>query len=150
MATLDDADIYLIDVENIIRDLKSKYDSKQSERLISSHVWMSDHIDRQVKPKVLSFKDALTTIKDRHVGDFKSTTQFDTVITFCNDLLRLLDNVNTMYKMRANYIDIKLKWQYNLPQMLDKIQHMRNRFNIIKGQITQKKKFEYEEDNSWF
>lgn len=148
MATLDDAESFLVAVEGCIRDLKEKYDSKQSERLLSSHVWMSGYLENQVKSRVVSLKDALSVIKDKHVGDFKSSTQFDTVIAQCNEIIKLLDGISTMYKIRANFVDIKLKFQYNLPQILEKVKSMRNRFNIIRGQIT-RKKFEYEQEDSW-
>ncbi|MBS3152017.1 hypothetical protein J4230_01260 [Candidatus Woesearchaeota archaeon] len=149
MATLDDAEGFLVGVENTVKELGEKYNSKQSERVLSSHVWMSDYIDGMVKNKVNRLRDALTTLKDKHVGEFRSVTQFDAIITFCNDISKLLNDINTLYRMRSNYVDIKLKFQYNLPQIEDKIKHMRNRFNIIKGQLT-KKTFEYEEDTDWF
>ena len=148
MATLDDAESFLVSVESSIKDLKEKYDSKQSERLLASHVWMSDHLERNVKGKVISLKDALSVIKDKHVGDFKSTTQFDAVIAHCNDIINLLDSINTMYKIRAGIVDIRLKWQYNMPQILERTKSMRNRLNIIRGQIS-RKQFEYEERDSW-
>ena len=146
MATLEDTDNFLAGVENLVKDIRNKYESKQNERVISSHVWMSDYIDQAIKNKVMPLKDSLTTLKDRHVGDFKSTTQFDAIINFCSDIIKILNEVNTLYKMRANLVDLKLKWQYALPQIEDKVKHMRNRFNIIKSQLS-KKVFEYEEED---
>ncbi|MBI2148955.1 hypothetical protein HYU23_04695 [Candidatus Woesearchaeota archaeon] len=146
MATLEETENFLVSVENLVKDLKEKQESKSNERLLSSHVWLSDYIDNQIKTKVMPLKDALTTLKDKHVGDFKSNTQFDATITFCNDIIKLLNEINSLNKIRASYIDVKLKWQYNIPQIVDKVKHLRNRFNIIKGQLS-KKVFEYEEED---
>ena len=146
MATLEDADNFLVGVENLVKEFKDKLDSKQQERVISSHVWMQDYLEQQIKNKVMPLKDALTTLKQQHVGDFKSSTQFDAVINYCTDIIKLLNEINSLYKMRANYIDLRMKWQFHLPQMTDKVKHMRNRFNIIKGQLSKKG---YEPDEDW-
>jgi len=148
MATLEDAEVYLNAVENSIGEIRQKYDSKQAERVLSSPVWMSDFLEGIIKNKINSLKEALSSVRDHHVGDFKSTTQFDAVITMCSDLGKLLSDINTLYKMRSNYVDIRLKIQYSLPQMEEKMKSMRNRFNIIKGQLT-KKGYEPEEDEWW-
>ncbi len=148
MATLDETEGYLREVENAVRNLKEKYTSKQNERVLSSHVWMSDYVSGIIKDQVNPLKDSLTSVKDSYVGDFKSSTQFDAVIAFCTDVNKLLNEINTQYKMRSNLVDIKLKFQYNLPQIEEKVKHMRNRFNIIKGQLS-KKGYEPEEDSWW-
>jgi len=148
MATLEDAELYLADVERSIADLKYKYDGKQNERVLSAHVWMTDQITQYIH-KVTLLRDSVTTIKDKHVGDFKSSTQFDGVLNYCNNLVKLLNELNFLYKTRANFVDIRMKLSYSLPQLSENIKHIRNRFNIIKGQVS-KKPFEYEERDSWF
>ena len=147
MTSLEDADGYLVRVENVVKELKDKYDSKTSERVLSSHVWMGDFLE-QCKKKVQNFKDSVTTLRDGHVGEFKSATQFDTLITMSDEMNKFFNDVLVIYKMRSSFIDIRMKLSYSLPQLQDKVKSMRNRFNIIKGQLS-KKQFEYEED-SWF
>ncbi len=147
MTSLEDADGYLIKIENVVRELKDKYDSKTSERVLSSHIWMGDFLE-QCKKKVQNFKDSISLLKNSHVGEFKSATQFDTLLTLSNETIKCFNDLLVIYKMRASFIDIKMKLCYSLPQLQDKVKSMRNRFNIIKGQLS-KKQFEYEED-SWF
>lgn len=148
MATLDETENFLVDVEHTINVLKEKCTNKQNDRVLSSHVWMSDYIEGIIKDQVNPLKEALTSVKNSYVGDFKSATQFDAVIAFCNDINKLLNDINTQYKMRSNLVDLKLKFQYNMPQIEDKVKHMRNRFNIIRGQLS-KKGYEHQEDNWW-
>lgn len=147
MATLEETESFLVNVENAIKELKQRYEGKQSERVLSSHVWMIDYLDQIIKYKVTPLRDALTSVKKAHVGDFKSATQCDAVIGFCNDIIKLLNDLNNMYKARMAYVDIRLKFQYTLPQLIDKLQHLRNRFNIIKGQINNAK---VEINDDWF
>ena len=147
MATLDDSEKGLIEVESGFEDIKNKNQSKQNERLLSSHVWMSDYLE-QYKKKVSNFRNSLDFVKKGHVGDFKSATQFDAVLKMSDEVSGILDDIIKTYKMQATLTDLKLKWYYTLPTLAEKIKSMRNRFNIIKGQIT-RKKFEYEEE-SWF
>ncbi len=145
MATLEEADNFLVGVENLYTDLKDKYSSKTNERVLSSHVWMIDYISNAINKKVTPLKDSLSMLRDQHVGDFKSSTQFDALLKFCDEINKILNDINQLYKMRSNVVDIKLKFQYALPQIQDKLKHMRNRFNIIKSQLS-KKQFELEED----
>ncbi len=145
---LDDAELLLLNVEREIKELKDMYESKQSERTISNHVWMTDKIENNVKKHVLFLIEAVSKIRENHVGDFKTSTNFDLALRYCNDINKILNDMITMYKMRFGYMDIKLKLQYAMPQLSQNLTHLRNRFGIIKGQIT-RKRFEYEED-SWF
>ena len=145
---LEDAELLLINIERGIKDLKIKYESKQSERLLSNHILMNDFINNNVKTHIKPLKDLLLKIRENHVGDFKSSTNFDVAVKYCNEIEKVLNSIMVMYRMRDNLVDIKLKWQYNLPKMMDDLVHLKNRFGIIKGQLT-KKAFEYEEE-SWF
>lgn len=148
MATLlEDAGILIISIENGIKNMKSMYNSKQSERWISNHVWVIDQVEEKIKKHIPPLKDLFVKLKQNHLGDFKSSTNFDICIKHCNDVEKILNDITVLYKMRVNNQDLKMKWQYALPQLQDNLDHLTNRFNIIKGQIS-RKGFEYEE--SWF
>jgi len=149
MATpLEDAEVLLVSIDKGIKELKNKYESKQSERVLSNHVWMIDYIENNVKKYVAPLIESLNKLKTYNVGDFQSTTNFDITIKYSTEIDKILNEILFLYKARENYIDVKLKWQYNLPKLMENIQHLKNRFAIIKGQIT-RKRFEYEEE-SWF
>lgn len=150
MATaLEDAELLLIKIEKGIQDLKLKFDSKQSERLISNHVWMADYIENSIKRHTNPLKDLLMKLKGSSMGDFKSSTNFDVAVKYCTEIEKTIDGILFLYKTRAGIIDLKLKWQYNLPAITESFNHLKNRFMIIKGQIT-RKRFEYEEEENWF
>lgn len=149
MATLlEDTGILIASVERGIRDVKSMYEGKQNDRLLSNHVWMQDQIENKAKKHIPQLKDFLIKLKQSHMGDFRSSTNFDICIKHCNDIEKMLNDIITLYKMRIDYLDIKMKWQYALPQLFDNLNHLSNRFSIIKGQIS-RKGFEYQEE-SWF
>ncbi len=149
MATiLDEAELLLLNVERGFKELKDMYEGKQTERTISNHTWMTDKIENNTKKHLLFLIETVTKIKENHIGDFKTSTNFDFALRYCNDMNKILNEIITLYKMRVSYMDIKLKWQYAMPQLSQNLTHLRNRFGIIKGQIS-RKKFEYEED-SWF
>lgn len=135
MATLKDAENYLVEMENSFVSLKDKFGSKQGDRLLLSHVWMGDYLDQQIA-KVQPFSDSVATLRDRHVGDFKSSTQFDTLISHCDEITKLLNGIANVHKMKLGITDVKLRWNYNLRSLAEKIKSTRNRFNIIKGQLT--------------
>ena len=146
MPTLEDADAYLAAVENYIADVKLKLDSKQSVRLVSNHVWMQDYIEKAIINKLMPLKDSLVSFRSAHMGSFKSPTQLDAVLKLTDEITELLKDINHQYRIRSNYIDIKMKWGYSYPQMLEKVKSMRNRFNIIKSQMSKKG---YEPESDW-
>src|SRR3989338_10864595 len=140
MATpLEDAEVLLVSIDKGIKELKNKYESKQSERVLSNHVWMIDYIENNVKKYVAPLIESLNKLKTYNVGDFQSTTNFDITIKYSTEIDKILNEILFLYKARENYIDVKLKWQYNLPKLMENIQHLKNRFAIIKGQITRKR-----------
>ncbi len=148
MATLlEDAEFILANVERGLKDIKDKYEGKQSERIIANHVWMIEQIEDKLKKHVTPLRDLLIKLKSNYLGDFNSATNFDIAAGYCNEINKILNDLLLLYKMRAGYVDIKLKWQYNMPKLTENVNHLRHRFSIIKGQIT-RKRFEYEEEDN--
>jgi len=48
MTKIDDMEFHLDKIESFVNDIKYKLQSKQSERVLSSHVWMSDSIEKTI------------------------------------------------------------------------------------------------------
>ena len=142
---LETAELRLIEIDRGIRDLKEKFENKQSERIISNHVWMQDYIERIVKQHIPPFKEAVMKTRGGHLGNFNSTTNFDLLARHCDEIGKIIDGIILMYKMRAGYFDIKIKWQYAVPKINENLMHLKNRFGVVKGQLS-RKHFEYEED----
>lgn len=150
MATLlEDAELLLAQIERGLQDIKLKFESKQSERIISNHVWMSDYIDKSVKKHIAPLKDLLMKLRGSSMGDFKTSTNFDVAARYCSEIERTLESLLFLYRTRASITDLKLKWQYSLQPIMENFNHLKNRFAIIKGQLG-RKRFEYEEEESWF
>lgn len=145
---LEIAELKLLDIDRGIKDLKEKFESKQSERIISNHVWMQDYMEKAVKQHIPPFRELIMRVRDGHLGNFNSTTNFDIIARHSDEIGKLIDSIILMYKMRASFFDIKLKWQYSIPKINENLMHLKNRFGIMKGQLS-RKQFEYEEER-WF
>src|SRR3989344_9221661 len=112
MATvLEDTELLLIQLEKGLLDLKEKFGSKQSERIISNHVWMADYINRSVKTHLNPLKELLMKLKGSHMGDFKSSTNFDVAVRYCSEIDKSIESLLFLYRTRAGIVDLKLKWQ---------------------------------------
>ncbi len=145
---METAELLIFEIDRAVKDIKEKFENKQSDRVISNHIWMEGYISKIIKEKMPPFRDAVMKARSGHLGNFSSATNFDIIIRHCIEIEKLFDNIILMYKMRTTPYDIKLRWQYSVPKINENMMHLKNRFGILKGQLS-RKQFEYEEE-SWF
>ena len=142
------AESQLIDLEKELNNLKLQSESKQAERILSNHGWMTIVFEEKLIPKSKNFKDSLVKIKNSYGNSFKMTTQFDAPLAHCDEIHKLLNELLYLYKIRANSIDLKLKFNNNIPKIMNNFNSLRNRFYIVKGNVSRTNKVD-EEDFSF-
>ncbi len=142
---LQEAENLLLLLEQELKNLNQQYESKQAERIISNHVWMGSVFEERILPKLKSLRERLVKIKTSYVGSFKTATQFDTTISHCDQINKELSEILYLYKIRANPLDIKMKMQYTMPQIMLNMNSLRNRFYIVKGNVTRGR----QEEEDW-
>ncbi|GEM_PF-2694741 len=147
MVSLEGAEEYLVDIERGLLELQKCCDSKQSERFLSNASWMGDFLENKLRSKLNGFKDSLKVLKETNAVEFKSGTQFEAIIVLCDENNKFLEELAKSHKMMLRYGDISLKINQNLPKMQERTKSMRNRFNIIKGQINRAVRSPFDDDD---
>ncbi|HLC58747.1 MAG TPA: hypothetical protein VJI68_02705 [Candidatus Nanoarchaeia archaeon] len=147
MIQLENADIFLTDVERALNELDTKHKGKQSERFLTSHLWMIDHLDRNIIVKLVNLKENMAFVRDKN-NDLPRV-HFDTIMKFSDDIILVMQDMIDYYKYKPSYLDVDLKWQQNLPRIMEKFKSIKNRHSLIKSQIKSKKTQKEEQDN-WF
>ncbi len=142
---LQTAESLIVSFEQELNNLNQQYGSKQAERIISNHVWMTSVFEEKILPKLNNLKEVLTKIRNEYAGDFKTTTQFDMPVKHCDELHKALSDLLYLYKIRASPIDIKIKMQHTMPLVMNNMSSLKNRFFIVKGNITRGKQIDEED-----
>ena len=145
----------LQDTEELLRalelefiNIKAYYESKQSDRVFSNNIWVLDKLERNLLAKSKPLVENLREIKSVHNPDNLPSLQFDGPIGHASNIVKLLQELQQIYKMYAPFGDIKMKLGYNMPKLNEEIAHLRNRFMILKGNLTRQKRFD-EEESLW-
>ena len=142
---LETAELKIIELERQILEIKQQNESKQSERILSNHGWMTTIFEERIMPRTKELKEALLKVKQAYSGEFKITTQFDVPILHCEELTKLLNEILYLYKIRASSTDLKLRFQNSLPKIVSNMASLKNRFYIIKGNVSRTKKLDEED-----
>ncbi len=145
---LQDIDSLLRDLESEFSNLRLYYEGKQSDRVFSNNIWVLDKLERTLLAKAKPLQESFKEIKAIHNPEALPSLQFDSPITHTTNIIKLLQELQQVYKMYAPFGDIKMKLGYNMPKLNQEISHLRNRFMILKGNLTRQKKFD-EEESFW-
>ena len=144
MTKIDDMEIHLSNIESFVNDIKFKVQSKQSERVLSSHVWMSDMIEKTLNKSVKPFIDSIKDLKLEYEQAVGPTVQFDFIVKQSNELNKHLSNINSSYKNKLPFSQISPQLNQTIPDISYNLTSLRNRFNILKGNM---KRFKTDEDS---
>jgi len=139
----------LLDIEEMIRKLEDEfrnikvyYDGKQADRVFSNKIWVMDKLDSGLIKKAKPLQDSLKQIRLMHNPQGLPSLQFDAPIAHARNFLKLAEEIYQLYKLDSHYSDIKLKLGFAMPKLNEEIQHLRNRFMIMKGNLTRQKRIE--------
>ncbi|HIH25840.1 hypothetical protein J4476_04900 [Candidatus Woesearchaeota archaeon] len=144
MTKIDDMEFHLDKIESFVNDIKYKLQSKQSERVLSSHVWMSDSIEKTINNSVKPFMDSIKDFKSEYEQAVGPTVQFDFIIKHSNELNKHLNNLNSSYKNKLPFSQISPQLNQSIPEISSNLNSLRNRFNILKGNM---KRFKLEDES---
>ncbi|MEK6947814.1 MAG: hypothetical protein AABX19_01080 [Nanoarchaeota archaeon] len=144
MAKLEDMESHLNNIESFVSDIKYKVQSKQSERVLSSHVWMSDMIEKTITKSVKPFIDSIKEFKSEYEKAVGPTVQFDFIVKHSNELNKHLSNLNSSYKNKLPFSQISPQLNQSIPEISANLTSLRNRFNILKGNM---KRFKSEDES---
>jgi len=142
----------ILDTEEMLRKLEAEfnniigyYKGKQADRVFSNRIWVMDKLESNLLKKAKPLHDSLKKIKSIHNPQGLPSIQFDAPISHAGNFIKMTEELYQMYKMDSSYPDIKLKLKFTIPQLNQEIQHLRNRFMIIKGNLTRQKSFDANE-----
>lgn len=139
---METAESHLIELEKQLLDLKQQSESKQSERILSNHGWMTTIFEERIMPRAKDLKESLAKVRNSYSGGFKVTTQFDAPVSHCDEIVKLLNEILYLYKIRASPSDIKMRFQNSMPKLIANMNSLRNRFYIIKGNVSRTNKLD--------
>lgn len=150
MVVIDEVESHLGSIELFINDLKNKHDSKQSERVLSNNIWMSDMMDRTINKNIIPLSSSIKDLRVEYEKRIGSASQFDFALKHCTEVHKLMSNLHSSYKQGLGVLDIKLKLHYTLPELSSNLNSLRNRVNILKGNIARIKSLEDEDRRLFF
>lgn len=128
--------------EFTIQDITKKYQGKQSDRLFSSTVWMTDFLDSNVRSQLESIRRVLEAIQTQD-----TTVQNNIIIILeqLKEIEKALDNILFQYANKYDYPHIDHAWRQNLLIINEKLKSLRHRVDIITNAISKKKRIEEED-----
>ncbi len=129
-------------LEANIKDLQQRVEGKQRDRLLVSHVWMQDMLEKRVKGELKTLHTELELLKKQGVD---SSMENNVVMSskYCVELAKAFQRLIEAHKEQKSIAYIEADWNQTLPVILDRFSHLKNRVSILKG-LSQKKQDEDE------
>ena len=130
-----EAELKILALEAELKILRSNYESKQADRIMTNYSWMSSVLEERVISRLKVLKELLDKIRQEYYTQFKVTKQFDAPVYHCSELYKLLSEILYLYKIRANPTDLSLKLNHNMPRINENMASLKNRFIILKNNL---------------
>ena len=129
MTGLFEAQCYLDDFESSISEIQKRLNQRQSDRIFSSHVWMSQKIDDLILGKLKPIKEKITYAQQ---STDSNLIHLKVALNLTTELYGLLNEINSLYKQREGYSAIKRRWDYNFPAIFDRVNKLRDKLKVSK------------------
>ncbi len=136
--TLADIENYLSSFERTLKEFNLDLESKTSERVLASSVWMRDKLSLKVNNQLKPLLSALQRFESEP-SDSGIENNIKISIKHCKELITVMDDLLMTYVQAVAITDMKIKWAHSLQKMKEHTTHLRNRVNIIKGLKAQEK-----------